>query len=499
MIMQKIARVFLVLGFLVLPLSTDAAMQKPFEVSGWIPYWRAATGTADVLPHLDTLTEINPFVYTLKSDGTFLENTPLDQEPWLTIRSEAKKRNIRFIPTIMTSNGDLVHQLLSNSTSRVALEDYIAALVKAKGFDGIDIDFEGKKAATKDYFSTFLKGLAARMSDKWIMCTIESRTPIADRYHGTTPPADATTYANDFKAINKYCDRVRLMAYDQQSVDQNLAMQYASSSQLYAPISDPAWVEKVVALAAKDIAKNKIMIGIPTYGYEYDITAYANNEYVYDILWTFNPGYATPIAAQYGVTPTRAPWGEMYFTYVNSAPTSTAPVSLGSNSALLAAAAAGVYANTYNSHLNFRLMVWPDAESVRQKVELAKRLGVRGVSVFKFDGGQDQNIWNVLATSASTPSTPVPSTGVTFTRALTVGSQGEDVRALQKILNSDARTRITESGVGSPGKETTLFGTLTRRAVQKFQELYEIAHAGNAGYGLVGPATRAKLNALQTR
>jgi len=36
-----------------------------FEVTGWIPYWRGATGTADVMPHLDELTEINPFVYSV--------------------------------------------------------------------------------------------------------------------------------------------------------------------------------------------------------------------------------------------------------------------------------------------------------------------------------------------------------------------------------------------------------------------------------------------------
>jgi spore germination protein YaaH len=29
-------------------------------------------------------------------------------------------------------------------------------------------------------------------------------------------------------------------------------------------------------------------------------------------------------------------------------------------------------------------------------VELAKRLGVRGISIFKLDGGQDPDIWNVL-------------------------------------------------------------------------------------------------------
>lgn len=380
--------------FLVVPRLAEAVQYKPFEISGWIPYWRAATGTADVLTHLGTLTEVNPFVYTLKSDGTFLDNGKLETEPWTTLRAEAKKKNIRFIPTAMTSNGDLLHSLLSDTKKRIALEDYIAALVKEKGFDGIDLNFEGKKAATKGYFSTFLKGLAMRMKDKWIMCTIEARTPVPDRYFGLTPPKDATVYANDFRAIGQYCDRVRIMAYDQQGVDLKLAAAHASSSEPYAPIADPAWVEKAIKLALKDISKKKLIIGIPTYGYEYEVTAYAG-EYVYKPMWTFNPAYATGTAARYNVEPSRMSWGEMAFTY-SPAPTSTLPAAAAKIKGLAVAEAARDFAQARNSNLAFRMMVWPDAESVRQKIALAKRLGVRGVSVFKLDGGQDPDIWSVL-------------------------------------------------------------------------------------------------------
>lgn len=379
------------------PFSASAATS--FEISGWIPYWRTATGTADVLPHLNTLTEVNPFVYTIKSDGTLLDNGKLDEEPWLGFIAAAKAQKVRIIPTIMTSNGDLLHTLLSSGVSRRAFEVAIAKLVKDNHYDGIDIDFEGKHAEDKDFFSTFLKGLYMRMGTKWVMCTIEARTPTDSRYYGTDVPADATTYANDYKAINKYCDRVRIMAYDQQGVDLQQATVAASSSELYAPLADPVWVQKVVELAAKDIKRSKIMIGIPTYGYEYDVTAYANSQYMYDILWTFNPGYATQIEQQYGVTPMRNPIsGEMMLTYKpTTAGTSTAPVSMTPNSGLAAAAAASLYATTYNSHLSFRMLDWVDAIAVSQKIALAKALGVRGVSIFKLDGGEDPGIWSVLA------------------------------------------------------------------------------------------------------
>lgn len=397
------SRIFiaLLLTGLLFPFSASAAKRTVFEVTGWIPYWRAELGTTDALAHLDSITEVNPFVYTLKSDGTIVDNGKLTEEPWVSFIVTAKARGVRVIPTIMSGDGAAIHALLSNTKKRIALEDAITKLVKDNGYDGIDIDFEGKKAATKKYFSTFLKGLYMRMGNKWVMCTIESRTPLADRYYGSDIPRDAAIFANDFKMINKYCDRVRIMAYDQQGIDQKLAADAETNKEVYAPVADPRWVEKTVRLAMKDIRKDKILIGVPTYGYEYDVTAYANNQYIYRILWTFNPGYALPIAAQYGVTPQRNSAGEMFFTYVPTSASSTppagstSPVSM-SGSALAAAAAASNTATQNNTNITFRLMDWPDAESLNDKILLAKKLGVRGISIFKIDGGEDPNIWNVL-------------------------------------------------------------------------------------------------------
>ncbi len=89
------------------------------------------------------------------------------------------------------------------------------------------------------------------------------------------------------------------------------------------------------------------------------------------------------------------------------------------------------------------------------------------------------------------------SASATFNRTLTVGSYGEDVRELQKILNSDAATRIQGSGSGSPGQETAYFGFLTRDAVIRYQEKHaqQILYPNglSAGTGVVGPATRAVL------
>ena len=86
--------------------------------------------------------------------------------------------------------------------------------------------------------------------------------------------------------------------------------------------------------------------------------------------------------------------------------------------------------------------------------------------------------------------------GYVFAKSLKTGNTNTDVKMLQLILNSSSDTQISASGAGSPGNETNYYGSLTRKAVEKFQVKYGIAKSGEPGYGTVGPMTRAKLNEL---
>ncbi|MBU4348449.1 peptidoglycan-binding protein [Patescibacteria group bacterium] len=92
-------------------------------------------------------------------------------------------------------------------------------------------------------------------------------------------------------------------------------------------------------------------------------------------------------------------------------------------------------------------------------------------------------------TETITTTTVVPSaTSVStykFTKALVYGSESVGVTELQE--------RLTSEGVYS-GPVTGYFGPLTLAAVKKYQEKEGIATSGQAGYGNVGPLTRAELN-----
>ncbi len=366
--------------------------QPVLEVSGWIPYWRKATGTIEALAHLDAFTELNPFGYSVKNDGTLADTAKMDEEPWLTLIKEAKAKKIRIIPTVMWSSGATIHKILKNQKTRIALEDEIAALVKAKGYDGIDIDFEGKYAETKPYYSLFLKGLAQRLSKntKWLMCTIEARTPLDSRYD--TIPKDIA-YANDFVAINKYCDRVRFMTYDQGTIDLDLNRARGAP---YIPVADPGWVVKTINLAAKTISKKKIVIGIATYGYEYKVTKLSEYGYRYDLEWALNPKYGIDLAASLGITPKRNSANEISFMYTPTTTSSVAPNN-GNNVTIHDIPASSVAQNSGGDIKGpVNIVWWSDAKAMKDKIDLAKELGIRGVAIFKIDGGADQGMWDLL-------------------------------------------------------------------------------------------------------
>jgi hypothetical protein len=97
------------------PTYTSAAVwSKPFEISGWIPYWKAASGTADIMPNLQRFTEVNPFGYTVDDDGRLNDAAVLSQEPWITLQKEAKANHVRYIPTVMWSDADAMHAVLKD-------------------------------------------------------------------------------------------------------------------------------------------------------------------------------------------------------------------------------------------------------------------------------------------------------------------------------------------------------------------------------------------------
>ncbi|MFA5651801.1 MAG: peptidoglycan-binding domain-containing protein [Candidatus Paceibacterota bacterium] len=92
---------------------------------------------------------------------------------------------------------------------------------------------------------------------------------------------------------------------------------------------------------------------------------------------------------------------------------------------------------------------------------------------------------------ASPVASTVSSSGYTFTRNLTLGSTGADVKALQQFLNANGAV-VSTSGAGSIGSESTYFGTKTKVALAKYQAANGIAPA----VGYFGSITRARISSV---
>ena len=154
-----------------------------FEKAIWIPYWRKTEGASTTLKNLDKLTQISPFAFELQNDGSIKNALKIDEEPWITLIAEAKKKNIKIYPSILSypqtdKEKNLMWLLLAQKKRRDAHIKDIVALVKKYNVDGIDIDYENKLAEIKPYFSVFLRDLSVALhkDKKKLICTVEART-----------------------------------------------------------------------------------------------------------------------------------------------------------------------------------------------------------------------------------------------------------------------------------------------------------------------------------
>ncbi len=374
-----------------MPAITNAA---DINVSGWIPYWKISDGLDDAEEHFDKLTSVYPFSFTVTSEAKLKDQAKMSSREWKKFIKSAKADDIEVIPTVMWSDTSNITIILTDTNKRTNLVKNISKMVKSGKYDGVDIDFEGKRAETKDNFSKFLKELNKELGTKTLVCTIEARTP-PDSLYRDIPRV--INYANDYKVIGSVCDRVNIMTYDQQRADIELNSSNVGSP--YFPVADVKWVEKVAKLAIQSIPKSKISLGVATYGRENAVKVLPEQFESYNGVGAINHIDAVKLAEKNGITPARNKAGELEFTYFPDSATrelvlgkKAKPASdpyYASNKAL---AYAGRTGNTVFVHH----VTWSDGEAIRDKIELAEDLGLAGIAIFKLDGGGDTDLWDHL-------------------------------------------------------------------------------------------------------
>jgi spore germination protein YaaH len=361
--------------FLFITTFPSFVIAQTIQFSGWIPFWRKTAGVADVVEHIDSLSVVSPFAYHVDKNGMILDSAKMKQAPWSVLIVEANKKNKPVIPTILWGDKAIMEEVLNDPKKRIRhLNEISQKILSDDRFSGVDIDYEGKSAETREGFSRFLKILKARTvkRNKQLICTIEARTPIEDKVTVVDEKLlESIEYSNDFTVIGQTCDVVRIMTYDQGAIDIQLNS-VKKGTNYYAPVADPAWVTKVIETAILDIPAKKIELGVATYGYLYELTPNLYGGFSYKRIKALNYPAAIKLVSEHNTTLSRNSAGELSASY-------------------------DAETKTGDTGPQKKMLIWiSDSLAIKDKINLAKQYKLRGIVVFKFDGENDGALWGVL-------------------------------------------------------------------------------------------------------
>ena len=203
---------------------------------------------------LPFLTYLAVFSYRFADDGSLI---PLDENSMI---SQARAHRVQPLLVLApldeeeNFSSQLVQTLLENPALQEKLLDTLIPLMAEKGYRGLDVDFEyipGENAA--DYVA-FLQRAKERLHANQMILSVA----IAPKTSANQP---GLLYEGlDYKAIGQVVDQALIMTYE---------WGYAHSQpRAVAPIDQ---VRLVLEYAVTEIPPEKILLGIPNYGYNWTL------------------------------------------------------------------------------------------------------------------------------------------------------------------------------------------------------------------------------------
>jgi spore germination protein len=170
------------------------------------------------------------------------------QDDYDKILQKVRKQGIRTHASVVLMGKEPLHQLLTNQSSKKLLIGNLLDEVKKNGYDGVNIDFELMGYQDAGRFTSFLRDLKTSLGpDKTLSVAVFARTG-----KETWP----TPY--QYREIGQIADRVVVMAYD-----------YSYTTSKPGPVAPLWWVKEVTDYMVKNIPREKILLGMPTYGYNW--------------------------------------------------------------------------------------------------------------------------------------------------------------------------------------------------------------------------------------
>lgn len=251
--------------------TTTAASALRRQVFGFLPYWEVS-GSATTLNY-GVLTTIAYFSVGANSAGNLLKrnsdgSVTTGWAGWTSssltsVINAAHAQGTRVVLTVSVfawTSGEATVQktLLGSSTARLTLAQQIAAAVRDRGADGVNLDFEPLVTGQEANFVAFLKTLRSQLN------------AIKSGYQITY---DTTGYIGNYpleaSVGSAAADAVFIMGYDYRTAS-------SSTSGSIDPLSGPTYdLTDTVREYTARISPSRVILGVPWYGRAWSTTTSA--------------------------------------------------------------------------------------------------------------------------------------------------------------------------------------------------------------------------------
>jgi spore germination protein YaaH len=274
------------------PPQPPPAKQTTKIVLGYYAGYLAEAGYASVTAYPSYLSAVSADVFVVTAAGTIAGARP---EQLLAFAENNDIKTYACISNFGEEDFDpaLGHSAIVSNKAQVTAN--MVDLAREGGWAGINVDFEGLYPADRAAFSRFIADLASALHAKGLALAISVPAKSSDDV------SDDWSWPFDYAALGADADLIQLMTYDE-----------------HGPWSDPGpvagfdWMERCVQYAVSVIAPAKLLIGLPAYGYDWNL---ADPERNGDFAWKQVP----EILARTGAAPV---WDEktrsVHIAYTNS-------------------------------------------------------------------------------------------------------------------------------------------------------------------------------------
>ncbi len=203
---------------------------------------------------LPYLTDFTIFGYGFTTSGDLI---PVEDEKLIALSYQYSTAPILLLSSI-TEDGNFSGERASRLFHDRELQDTVIAnllaVMKEKGYLGLDVDFEYVNAEDSEAFLSFLENVTAQMHANGYRVNVDLAPKTSAEQKGLLYEA------HNYAAIGAIADTVLLMTYE-------WGYTYGPPMAV-APLPS---VRQVVAYAATEIPTEKIMLGIPNYGYDWKL------------------------------------------------------------------------------------------------------------------------------------------------------------------------------------------------------------------------------------